>query len=291
MPNPQSNPTAVSISSQHWQSESSHATNANGSPSPEPKDLTLTVDPEALFYETEESPATLLAASAKTIQAIATATGPGASSATVTLTCPDGSFTGTGFASHVYSVTEADSGKEIQFFAAATERPKKKAKVPVFMIKTMTLAKFPKDKKRKTIGVSEEVDVTLSPEIGSISWTIEGEGKLTGAGFTTTFRADDVAGKPKVKATVTTASGEAIDSKVAFNVIAPNGIQDIQHPDKSEFHIKGVPSAGFCARVFILPNTVSFMNIKVWEGECTYSADGYWIDLNGQKIKKGQKYQ
>jgi len=145
----------------------------------------------------------------------------------------------------------------------------------------------PTPKDRKTIGVSEGVKLIVTPSTASCTWQIiEGQGEIKDTGSTVRFYADDVAGTAKVKVTVTV-DGNTINHIETFTVIAPSGMEMVNAPNHAEFHHNGIPSAGFCARVFILPNTVSFTNIKVCEGEADTVAVGYWLPLNENHHPKG----
>ncbi len=283
-------PKPSGLSSRQWQSESTHAAplaltdppNYSASNIPPPKDLSLDV-----------SPGILCCGEGETINASASASGPGAETAEVKLNYPGGVKFGIGSVSHAYVVQADDCGTVLSFSAFATERPNRAAKVPVVKIITRTEAEHPDDRERKTIGVAEQVELFARPWIGTCTWKATGDYRaFIPLLHNATLYAGDREATVQIEATIKTTKEETIVPKsiscsVTFSVIEPSFIEMINQPGKPERHSHGIPSAGFCARVFILPTTVCFKNIVIYEGVAYYYGEGYWAPLNGIKHKEG----
>ncbi len=301
---PASPKQAAALLSRQWHSESTRAAEADppadGSVSPS---VTGGPPPPVKGVSLEVTPGILCCGVGKIISATASATGPDSSAADVTLNYPGGSKNGKGSVSHDYPVIEADCGTVLSFSASANGK-QSEAKVPVIKITTQTKAEHPANRDRKTIGVAEWVVITVTPvppAVETCEWTVTGSKQ---AFIDTPFRAEllagDREGEVTVAATIKTTKEQTIIPKsitcsVAFSVIEPNQIHMVNapgkpgEPDKPEMHLHGIPSAGFCARVYILPNTVCFKNIQVFEGFATYYGEGYWSPLNGDPHPPGEK--
>ena len=251
--------------SRQWQSQSTITAKAalakvakagSGAPPP-PPGVSLTV-----------TPGILCCGAGKKIAATATATGPGAKNADVTLCWPGGCKPGKGSVSQTYTVTEADCGTVLEFSGTANGVTKE-AKVPVVKIKTTTYATVPADWSRKKLGVCEQNLIDLTPMIGAVKWQVVGKGSLSSnSAHTTTFTAPDRAGETTIKGTLKTTAEETVVPKeitcsVTFKILEPSGVKMEPAPGSSAFHVNGLASAGFCATVYILPEDVCFNKIIV----------------------------
>ncbi|HXW76599.1 MAG TPA: hypothetical protein VEJ20_04240 [Candidatus Eremiobacteraceae bacterium] len=144
-------------------------------------------------------------------------------------------------------------------------------------ITSQTFAKVPADRSRRTIGVGEQVKLTFSGE--DAHWSLSGgSGEVTPTGKTSIFTAS---------ITPATETIEAVDTKtgataqITFDVIAPNGLAFQRIPSTTIHHHKGWPDIGFEAKVYLLPDNVSFDNIGVREQDSAYVATGYYSWMNG----------
>jgi len=137
-------------------------------------------------------------------------------------------------------------------------------------INTKTVATVPKNRKRTTIGVGEEVTLTFSA--GSANWTITG-GKLSATiGTKVTFTAPDRA----VSITIT-ATGSACSASITFTIIEPSGVSMKRVSGTNVLHTQGTPSVGIKTDIYILPSTVSFENIDISEDDAIGIVTGYFI--------------
>ena len=146
-------------------------------------------------------------------------------------------------------------------------------------LETETVATAPADRTRKTVGVGEEVTLTLQPSIISpVTWSITGDGTLSGTnGNPVTFTAHDRASTNTI-----TASYDGNSCSVTFTVIEPTGVQFTKLG--GDRHKNGWTSAGFQANVAILPTTVSFGRIEVIEDTCPpTSFSGGWDAVGNHK--------
>jgi hypothetical protein len=148
-----------------------------------------------------------------------------------------------------------------------------------------TEATTPSDRTRTTIGVCERVVLSILPSsVGSVTtwyiWPTSGAGTLSASsGATTTLTASDTASQPEIYVLVGEQDALAAECILSFNVIPPD---DVGFTTKlGEWHVQGTCSAGFHARVTILPTTVSFYNIEISELDCYATATGCYAPWNG----------
>ena len=155
----------------------------------------------------------------------------------------------------------------------------KTAYVSILDIGTQTVAMLPQDRKRRKLGVNEDVLLELKPTMTApITWTIAGDGAIDPlTGHVTVLTAHERASAPTVTATV-----NGVSCAVSFTVIEPSGVTMIREPGTNVWHINGVPSVGFRARPYISPFDVSFINILVREGMCVGTGVGYYAVDNGE---------
>ena len=169
------------------------------------------------------------------------------------------------------------SHNEGDFFYAAG----KHATLALLKIETQTVATQPADRTRKTVGVGEEVNLTLLPPgLGLITWNIpSGSGCLShyfsngSILFTAPGEASD---------TTVTASVLGGGCEVEFEIIEPTDVffenmavslHGGAPPDQKYYMIS------YYADVYILPDTVNFYNISVCEGYAqTQTEPGYFRD-------------
>jgi hypothetical protein len=147
-------------------------------------------------------------------------------------------------------------------------------------ITSQTVEESPPDRKRIKLGVGEDVVLTLEPAIGG-KWTTD-SGKLDGTenpvpnATTVDFEA------PHTKATSTiTVKFDDFDAapKIIFNVIRPTGVtlesmNRVEKKDPLELTTE--------CYVYVTPDDVSFIKIKVQEQQCYAQTDGYWTYKQGQ---------
>jgi hypothetical protein len=148
-------------------------------------------------------------------------------------------------------------------------------------ILSRTTALYPTNRARTDLGVGETVVLQIYPEQKSTVFWFSGGGGSLGAssGNRVTFTAPDR--EATVTVTATLASGKVLSKR--FKVLEPSGVLVEMAPFSTVYHRQGVPSAGFCASIFLTPSTVSFENVELREGEAEAVADGFLGYLNGLK--------
>lgn len=169
--------------------------------------------------------------------------------------------------------------------------------IKIFVIKVEheTVATIPADRTRTTIGVCEEVSITINLAT-SVTWSLTGGGTLSStSGTSTVFTAGDSPTTSKVTATLS--NGEKCE--VEYTVIAPSGVS-MTKVANSKKHVNGTASCGFLANITITPTTVSFGNIEGQEQAVApvvtgfYStftqnhAQGGWFSVGQDNIVGGQ---
>jgi hypothetical protein len=167
-------------------------------------------------------------------------------------------------------------GESEDFFAEG-----KDATLYIAWMTSETVATQPQDRKRKRLGVGEDVNLTLKPSsLPSPTWVLngtQGTSQLSPlAGITSVLTAGERACTPSTEATIL---GELV--KIEFDVIEPTGVTMDQEQGTGVWHIQGKPSAGFKGRPFITPVDVSFIKIEVREGQCAGIGTGYYAYQNG----------
>jgi hypothetical protein len=134
-------------------------------------------------------------------------------------------------------------------------------------IKSKTVQKNPGSRKRTTIGVGEEVDLTYTG--GLTTWATT-RGQLSVApgvpAAKVRFDAPDTAGP--VVITAGTAS-------ITFNVLAPSGVSMKQLGGLK--HFKNTPTSGLRLRPHLLPDTVNFYKVTFHEMDLAFgTATGHY---------------
>ncbi len=145
-----------------------------------------------------------------------------------------------------------------------------------------TVATTPADRKRNTVGVGEEVELSILP--GSVSpvtwwlWPSSGAGRLSsGSGSSVTFTAGATAGNPTIYAIVGDEESLGTECMASLSVIPPGGVVFTGLGNK---HEQWSCSAGFHAQVILLPASVSFYRIEVSEMECSGTGSGCYAAWN-----------
>jgi len=147
-------------------------------------------------------------------------------------------------------------------------------------IATETEAEQPPNRARKTVGVGEEVTLTLLPEgMSGALWSMtEGSGQVSGyTGDSITFTAPDRADTTTL--TVDTDAGTA--GSVTFHVIEPKGIlfENMSGPYGVSFPNQSFFQVSYGADVYFQPDSVNFYNISVCESAAaTQASPGYFQD-------------
>jgi len=168
------------------------------------------------------------------------------------------------------------SHNEGDFFYAAG----KHATLALLKIETQTVATQPADRTRKTVGVGEEVNLTLLPPgLGLITWNIpSGSGCLShyfsngSILFTAPGEASD---------TTVTASVLGGGCEVEFEIIEPTAFifentslvppeLHLPIPTENWLHIR------YYADMYLSPDTVNFYNSRLFEGESDPYPAGYF---------------
>jgi hypothetical protein len=139
-----------------------------------------------------------------------------------------------------------------------------------------TVATTPTDRKRTTVGVGEEVNLSVLPSTASpVAWSLwptTGAGTLSASsGSTITFTAGDTGADPTIYVVIGDAESIGAECIVSFSVIPPSGVAFIELADR---HLQWSCSAGFHAQVTILPTNVSFYRTAISELECYATTTG-----------------
>lgn len=145
-----------------------------------------------------------------------------------------------------------------------------------YKIETETVATKPQDRKRKKVGVGEEVNLTFKPSSITVNWTVEGnKGSVAPAtGTTTKYTAHNEAAEGKVKAEF-----KGTNKVTSFNVVEPSGV--VMERSGNPTTQTAPLGLQYQADVYITPSDVSFEKIKVSEGECAAACTGYFTYQNG----------
>jgi len=140
-------------------------------------------------------------------------------------------------------------------------------------ITSETIATVPADRTRTTVGVGEEVTLTVNP--APATWSVSGAGTVSpSSGASVTFRAGERAGSATVEAV-----GAGCCCSITFTVVEPSGI--MMSRTSLVRHTQGEPDCGFLARPYVQPANVSFHNAEVREKNSPATAMGYYLSFNG----------
>ena len=153
---------------------------------------------------------------------------------------------------------------------------------PACTLASQTVATLPADRARTTIGVGEEVTLTITGN--AATWAItSGGGTLspnTGARTSVTFTANDNAGSVTITAT---GSGCSCVNPITLTVVRPSNWIMRRKAGTNLRHAHGRPSCGWRGIQYLQPTTVNFYRVQTREldsqyvGTGSYSADtGDW---------------
>ena len=141
-------------------------------------------------------------------------------------------------------------------------------------ITSQTAVTVPANRSRTTIGVGEDVYLTVSPGPGT--WSVAGEGVFnSNSGTSVSFRAGRNPGT-----VVITAAGSGCSCSITFTVIAPSATFMGRSPGYVLKHHNGRPDCGFFGQFFLRPDTVSFKNLEVREKNSHCTANGFYLPFN-----------
>jgi hypothetical protein len=139
---------------------------------------------------------------------------------------------------------------------------------------TETVAVIPIDRSRTTIGVGEQVNITMTPaKEAKITWSLAGGGSLSETeGSRTRFTAPDYAG-----ASTVTAHIEGFDCPVTFTIVEPTGVVKASIASTKTGNLGEAGAGMWLYPVEIGPTNVSFYNVECVEVGCNaINATGYW---------------
>ena len=160
---------------------------------------------------------------------------------------------------------------------------KKREVAPVFEIATLeiqsqTVKTQPPDTARRTIGVGEEVDLTITGYTGSgsISWSLIGGGVLAVTGHNEArFTAPDRASTAEI--TALSCTQRSLDT-IIFSVIEPSGVlfENNLGPEGWSPPTHNFIGLNFSAKVYVQPDTVNFYRIRLYESHAIAYTSGYF---------------
>ncbi len=146
---------------------------------------------------------------------------------------------------------------------------------------TQTLAELPPNRSRDIIGVAEQVTLDIENADLPIQWSLICS-SLTDCGFLTTTHTGGVFFRAPDRATTVLITGKIGDQTLTanFKVIEPSGTLYVARTQTNIYHEYGRPSAGRLADIYLLPDTVSFANIKMQEGVTLGYGTGYLLNMH-----------
>ena len=164
----------------------------------------------------------------------------------------------------------------------------KTADLYIALMTSETVATLPTDRRRKKVGVGEEVNLTLTPSsLPSPTWALGGTPGTSAlnplTGITSKLTAGERACTPSTEATI-----NGVTIKIDFEVVEPDGVVMEQEPGTGVWHIQGKGSAGFKGRPYFTPHDVSFKYIEIREDTCVGTGTGYFLGDTGQVHPSGQ---
>ncbi|RPJ34299.1 MAG: hypothetical protein EHM17_07110 [Verrucomicrobiaceae bacterium] len=164
----------------------------------------------------------------------------------------------------------------------------KTADLYIALMTSETVATLPTDRKRKKVGVGEEVNLTLTPSsLPSPTWALAGTPGTSAlnplTGISSVLTAGERACTPSTEATI-----NGVTVKIDFEVVEPDGVVMEQEPGTGIWHIQGKGSAGFKGRPYFAPFDVSFKYIEIREDTCVGTGTGYFLGDTGQVHPLGQ---
>lgn len=141
-------------------------------------------------------------------------------------------------------------------------------------IQSQTVATLPANRRRTTIGVGEEVELTFSQ--GSARWRTTGGRLSARRGASVRFTAPDRAASATV-----TAVGANCTATITFTIVEPSGVRMLRSPGTGVRHRQNRPDSGMRTDIYLLPDTVCFYNIEYSEVDCPAVCTGVYTPFNG----------
>jgi hypothetical protein len=145
--------------------------------------------------------------------------------------------------------------------------------VRVIKVDSETVATIPADRARNTIGVAEEVNLVVTPSVGSITWSVVGGGTvIPTSGSTTTFTAPNDASYCEVSCNI-----GAISITKGFTVLEPSGVISAVINSTTHFPVGTAGARMHLYPVVVGPTNVSFYQVQCVEiGRDAINRVGYW---------------
>ena len=151
---------------------------------------------------------------------------------------------------------------------------------PNCTIASQTVATSPADRTRTTIGVGEEVTLTVTGN--PATWAItSGSGTLSpniGTKASVKFTADDKAGSVTITAT---GSGCSCTNTKTFKVVQPSDWTMKKAPGTNLNHTKGRPDCGWKGIMYVHPDDVNFYRVETREKDSKAVGTGAYLGFNG----------
>jgi len=147
-------------------------------------------------------------------------------------------------------------------------------KVIVCNIHSETEATVPANRARTQVGVGEQVDITTTPELQTVTWSVSGGGSLDSTDdVSTIFTAPDT-----VANCLITANFEGNYFTKEFSVLAPTGIVSAQIESTTHFDLGYAAARMHLYPIIIGPTNVSFYNVQCVEvGTDASNITGYFL--------------
>jgi hypothetical protein len=164
----------------------------------------------------------------------------------------------------------------------------KDATLYVAWLTSETVATQPTDRKRKKLGVGEEVNLTLKPSsLPSPTWALTGTPGTSTlspmSGITSKLTAGERACTPTSEATI---NGETV--KIDFNVVEPSTVTLVKTGGSGVPNPLGVQMT---AEWYVGPNDVNFSKLAIAEQQCNAVCTGYFNYQQGLVHNPGQDLQ
>ncbi|NQZ07768.1 MAG: RHS repeat protein [Algicola sp.] len=150
-----------------------------------------------------------------------------------------------------------------------------------YKLVTQTIAELPSNKSRDIIGVAEQVTLDIENADLPIQWSLICS-SLTNCGSLVNTHTGGVFFTAPDRATTVLITGKIGNQTLTanFKIIEPSGTLYIARPQTNIYHEHGRPSAGRLADIYLLPDTVSFANIKMQESVTLGYGTGYLLNMH-----------
>jgi hypothetical protein len=182
--------------------------------------------------------------------------------------------TSSGDTSFTFSPTNSTPGTyTVTAASALLPECKDTCAVRVIKVDSETVATIPADRARNTIGVAEEVNLVVTPSVGSITWSVVGGGTvIPTSGSTTTFTAPNDASYCEVSCNI-----GAISITKGFTVLEPSGVISAVINSTTHFPVGTAGARMHLYPVVVGPTNVSFYQVQCVEiGRDAINRVGYW---------------